>query len=78
MSTRPEKDVDKSDDDDSDGDSDGDRMLELDERICGQVNMLASASQQLLEGDTQKQVRVDIVQFSESGYRSVTIYDILV
>jgi len=33
-----------------------DRALKLGEGVAGQVNILASASQRLLEGDTQKQV----------------------
>lgn len=62
-STQSEKDVDDSNDGDgdvSDKDDDGgnirDRSLKLNEGVSGQVNILASASRQLLEGGTQKQV----------------------
>jgi len=64
MSARSEKDVDghhdvddadNDHDDDSDND-DCDRDVKFDGGVSEQVNILASASSQLPEGDTQKQV----------------------
>ena len=66
MSSKSEKDVsvhdDVDDDDDADDgenendDDDYNRTLKFDEGVTRQVNILASTSRHLLEGDTQKQV----------------------
>jgi len=61
ISARSEKVAEEHDDDDAtnnkdDDSDDGIQALNFDEEISAQVNILASRSQHLLEGDTQKQV----------------------
>jgi len=61
ISARPERDLDKHDDDDGDDDDYHEydrayRAINCGEGVSRQVNILASVSRRLLEGDTQKQV----------------------